>query len=162
MSKNGSGEAAHDKQGGARKSDSTRALGVWLIAASFLLTVALAFLPTDENWGVTVAVILVLITGGLQFGAAFVFDKSGRADPALAKAAVGRLLILTSRANRARLRAERAFEQQTGAKLKASVGQLSVELSAIEEDAAASAQEWALFHPDAIARLDEENQKHDI
>lgn len=144
-----------------RKSRSTRALGVWLVAAAFLLTVALAFVPTDKSWGVTVAVILVLVAGGLQFGGAFVFDRSGRADPTLAKAAVGRLLLLTSRAKRARIRAERAFEQETGARLRSSVGQLSAELSFIEEDAAASAQDWALFHPDAIARLEEENQKQD-
>lgn len=145
-----------------RKSRSTRVVGVWLVVAAFMLTVALAFVPTDKSWGVTAAVILVLVAGGLQFGGAFMFDRSGRADPTLAKAAVGRLLLLTSQAKRARVRAEHAFDGETGAKLKSSVGQLSVELSFIEESAAASAQDWALFHPDAIARLDEENQKQEI
>ena len=41
------------------------------------------------------------------------------------------------------------------------MGQISVALSFIEEGIAASAQDWALFHPDAIARLAEENQKRD-
>lgn len=161
MSNRGSGGVRRQALDSEKKLHSARTLGVSLIAAAFLLTVALAFIPTDKSWGVTVAVILVLVAGGLQFGGAFVFDRSGRADPTLAKAAVGRLLLLTSRAKRARLRAERAFEQETGARLKTSVGQLSVELSFIEEDAAASAQDWALFHPDAIALLQEENQNQD-
>jgi hypothetical protein len=137
-------------------------VGGWLVAGAFLLTVALAFIPTGEGWGVTVAVILVLVTGGLQFGGAFMFDKAGRADPTLARAAVGRLVLLASQAKRARLRAENAFEIETGSKLKSSVGQLSVELSYLEEGASASAQEWALFHPEAIARLEEENQRQHI
>lgn len=140
---------------------STRTVGGWLIAGAFLLTVALAFVPTGEGWGVTVAVILVLVAGGLQFGGALMFDKAGRADPSLAKAAVGRLLLLTSQAKRARVRAESAFATETGTKLKSSVGQLSVELSYIEEGVSESAQDWALFHPDAIARLEEEVQKHE-
>jgi len=145
----------------AQKSRSTRTVGIWLVAGAFLLTVALAFIPTGEGWGVTVAVILVLVAGGLQFGGAFMFDKAGRADPTLARAAVGRLVLLATQAKRARQRAEKAFETEAGAKMKSSVGQLSVELSFIEEGASASAQEWALFHPDAIERLAEENQKQD-
>lgn len=134
---------------------------MWLVIGAFALTVALAFLPTEEGWGVTVAVILVLVAGGLQFGSAFIFDKAGRADPSLAKAAVGRLILLASQAKRARVRAENSFATETGAKSKTSVGQLSVDLSYIEEGIAAAAQDWALFHPDAIARLAEENQKQE-
>lgn len=109
----------------------------------------------------TVAVILVLVAGGLQFGGAMFFDKHGRADPSLAKAAVGRLILLSSQTKRARLRAEKSFANDTGAKSRSSVGQLSVDLSYIEEGIAASAQDWALFHPDAIARLAEEDQKRE-
>ncbi|GAA2014620.1 hypothetical protein [Microbacterium ulmi] len=145
----------------ARKRRSTRTVGGWLVAGAFLLTVALAFIPTGEGWGITVGVILVLVAGGLQFGGAFMFDKAGRADPSLANAAVGRLLLLTSQARRARVRAENAFATETGTKLRSSVGQLSVELSYLEEGMSASAQDWALFHPDAIARLAEEDQKQE-
>jgi hypothetical protein len=136
-------------------------VGGWLIAGAFLLTVALAFMPTSQGWGVTVSVILVLVAGGLQFGGAFMFDRAGRADPSLAKSAVARLLLLNSQAQRARNRAEKAFDTETGAKLKASVGQLSVDLSYLEEGIGLSAQDWALFHPDAIARLAEQNQKQE-
>jgi hypothetical protein len=129
------------------------------VAGAFLLTVALAFVPTGEGWGVTVAVILVLVGGGLQFGGAFMFDKAGRADPTLVRAAVGRLVLLTAQAKRARMRAEVAFDSESGTKLKSSVGQLSVELSFLEEGASASAQEWALFHPDATDVLAMEDQK---
>jgi hypothetical protein len=135
-----------------------RAVGAWLVGGAFSLTVALAFVPTTEGWGVTVAVILVLVGGGLQFGGAFMFDKAGRADPTLVRAAVGRLILLTAQAKRARLRAEAAFDSESGPRLKASVGQLSVELSFLEEGASASAQEWALFHPDAIDVLASEDQ----
>jgi len=148
--------------GKPRTARSTRVAGGWLVAGAFLLTVALAFIPTGEEWGVTVAVILVLVAGGLQFGGAFMFDRAGRADPTLAKAAVGRLLLLASQTKRARQRAELAFETESGARLKSSVGQLSVELSFLEESAGASAREWALFHPDAGARLEEENQKQQM
>ncbi|QOC25561.1 hypothetical protein IC744_04105 [Microbacterium hominis] len=75
--------------------------------------------------GVTVAVILVLMGGGLRFGGAFMFDKAGRADPTFVRAAVGRLVLLTAQAKRARIRAEVAFDSESGAKLKSSVGQLS-------------------------------------
>ncbi|MFF2772968.1 hypothetical protein ACFVUP_38305 [Streptomyces bacillaris] len=109
----------------------------------------------------TVSVILVLVAGGLQFGGAFMFDRAGRADPSLAKSAVARLLLLNSQAQRARNRAEKAFDTETGAKLKASVGQLSVDLSYLQEGIGLSAQDWALFHPDAIARLAEQNQKQE-
>ena len=138
-----------------------RHLGIALIAASFGLTIALAFLPSGEAWAVTIAVILVLVSGGLQFGGAFLFDKAGRADPTLARSAVGRLILLTAQANRARVRAENAFADETGARLKSSVGQLSVELSYLEEGIGASAQDWSLFHPDASDLLAEENQTHD-
>lgn len=136
-----------------------RTIGGWLLGGAFLLTVALAFVPTSEGWGVTVAVLLVLVGGGLQFGGALMFDKAGRADPTLVRAAVGRLLLLTTQAKRARMRAEAAFDSESGTKLKSSVGQLSVELSFLEEGASASAQEWALFHPDAIDVLASEDQK---
>lgn len=139
----------------------SRVVGGWLIAAAFALMVAIAFIPTGEGWGVTVSVILVLVAGGLQFGGAMIFDKAGRADPSLAKAAVGRLVLLASQAKRARARAENAFATESGQPLKASVGKLSVDLSYLEEGIGAAAQDWALFHPDAIARLAEENQKHE-
>lgn len=140
---------------------SPRPGGAWLVTGAFLLTIALAFVPTGENWSTAVQVGLVLATGGLQFGGAFLLDRAGRADPSLAKAAVGRLLLLTSQARRARVRAQIAFETEAGAGLKASVGQLSVELSFLEEGIGASAQDWALFHPDAIARLAEQSQSQE-
>ncbi len=144
-----------------KKRGSSRVTGGLLIAGAFLLTVALAFVPPGEDGATAVQVLLVLVAGGLQFGGAFMFDKAGRADPTLARAAVGRLVLLATQAKRARLRAEQAFDSEAGTKLKSSVGQLSVELSYLEEGASASAQEWALFHPDAIQRLAEENQKQD-
>ncbi|MGY1551608.1 hypothetical protein ACW5CM_07450 [Microbacterium sp. A588] len=136
-------------------------IGGWLVAGAFLLTVALAFVPPGEKWSVAVQVLLVLVAGGLQFGGAFMFDKAGRADPSLVKAAVGRLVLLTSQAKRARVRAENALAGESGVKLKNSVGQLSVELSFLEEGITASAQDWGLFHPDAIAMLAEEDQKQE-
>lgn len=135
-----------------------RLAGGILIGVAFLLTIALAFVP-GEGAGVTVAVVLVLVAGALQFGGALLLDKSGRADPTHAKAAVSRLVLLASQAKRARLRAEHAFETQTGAPLKSSAGQLNVDLSYIEEGIALAAQDWALFHPDAIQKLDEEDQR---
>ncbi|MFN3706971.1 hypothetical protein [Microcella sp.] len=144
-----------------RKARSPRKIGGWLIGGAFALTVALAFLPTGEAWAVTVAAILVLVAGGLQFGGAMMFDKSGRADPAHAKAAVSRLVLLNMQAKRARLRAGRAFADQSGSALKASTGQLSVDLAYIEEGIALAARDWELFHPDVIAGLAEEVQKQD-
>ncbi len=143
------------------KRSSTRVIGGWLIGGAFMLTVALAFVPTGEAWGVTVAVILVLVAGGLQFGGAFMFNKAGRADPSLAKAAVRRLILLSDRTKRARLQAQEAFEVPSAAKSKLSLGQLSTALSYIEEEVGMAANDWALFHPDAIALLAEENQKQE-
>ena len=125
---------------------------------AFILTVVLAFVPEGKSWGITVSVVLVLAAGLLELGAAWVFDKAGRADPSLVKTAFGHLVLLAAQARRARVDADRAFEAESGTALKASIGKLTVHLSYIEEGIAISAQDWALFHPDATARLAEEDQ----
>lgn len=140
---------------------STRGLGISLVVTAFLFTVAVAAVPSGHSWSTLVSVVLVLIAGALQFGAAFVFDRSGRADPTLARVAVGSLLRLVSQTKRARIRAENALTGGDENAMRTAMGMLSVELSFIEEGVSDAAQAWAAFHPEAISRLAEEVQKHE-
>ncbi|WP_065571420.1 hypothetical protein [Microbacterium oleivorans] len=122
------------------------------------VTIFLACLPQDTVSTPLVSALLVILAAVLQGGSAFTFGSIGRADPSLARTAVRRLIDLTATTQRARVRAETAYENATASEMKSSMGLLTVELAGIEEGVASAALDWAEFHPEAIKKLQEKDQ----
>lgn len=135
---------------------------VWVGGGLFLagvgVTIWLACLPQDTVSTPLVSALMVCLAAALQGASAFIFSGIGRADPSLARTAVRRLVALTGSAQRARVRAETAYETAQAAQMRATMGLLTVELATIEEGVANAALDWAEFHPDAIKKLEEKDQ----
>jgi hypothetical protein len=112
----------------------------------------------DKPVNVLQTVLFIFLAAILQAGAAFTFNRSGRADPSLARSAVRRLLLMVGRAQKARKLAEKHYEAGTPSDAKKAMGMLSVELSFLEEGFTTGAQDWAEFHPEAFRKIQEENQ----
>ena len=104
------------------------------------------------------SVLLIVVAAGFQAASAVAFGSSGRADPALARTAVRRLVELTARAQSARKVAQVAYESLSAVESKKTMGLISVELSYLEEGIAGGALDWAEFHPDAVRKLEEKTQ----
>lgn len=95
--------------------------------------------------------LIALLAIIAQVGAAWVFGKDGRADPALAERSVARLMRLAQRSADARMLAERLTEKgATAGDLRNGMGLLSVHLSYLEDGFVASIQDWETFHPNAV------------
>jgi len=134
------------------------AAGAGLFVAGVGVTIFLACLPQDTVSTPLVSALLVVLAAVFQGASALVFRAIGRADPSLARTAVRRLIELTARTQRARVRAENAYETASAGEMKANMGLLTVELANIEEGVAGAALDWAEFHPEAIKKLQERDQ----
>ncbi len=139
-------------------------LSIAAIGASACAAIAgaIAIAPTAPNGtsqvNVVQTVLFLVVAALLQAGAGLAFNRTGRADPSLARSAVRHLFQLVNRAAHARTLAEKHYESGTPADAKKAMGIISVELSFLEEGFATAAQDWAEFHPEAFRSIQEENQ----
>jgi hypothetical protein len=125
-----------------------------LVAIGFGLTLYLGVLQgaTHQPSRATSA-LLVVLSGIFQFAGAAQFLKIGKADPALARAAVRRIINMTARTREARKAAELTFDVGTAAECKKLLGRVSVELSWIEEGLVNAIDDWNEFHKIALREL---------
>ncbi|MER7994398.1 hypothetical protein [Micromonospora chalcea] len=133
-----------------------------LMLASLVVTVVLGFRSSSkanppnplESW------LLACAAAGLQVAAGVSFGKAGKADPSHARSSVRHLRALGVTAGTARQLAEGTFDEMKPSNPhRAALGQLSVHLSAIEEDALLAVEDWRDFHPDVIKDLMNEEKK---
>src|SRR5689334_20014062 len=113
-----------------------RVLAIVLLIGAFGLTVFLGVLSGSQKApSRSTSALLVVLAGILQIASASQFNAIGRADPALARATVRRLLRMGTRTHQARLLAEECFETSSpnAQELRRTMGILSVELSWVEE-----------------------------
>ena len=124
-----------------------------MIAAAFATTVLIAVLGSlGVGW--LALVLLTVLAGILQYLGASMLNKSGKADPSLARASVRRLLQLAARAHAATANAQRVYEEGRAADLRLQMGVLSATLSFIEEDAVQAIADWREFHEDALDQIE--------
>ncbi|GLW07865.1 hypothetical protein Misp01_29950 [Microtetraspora sp. NBRC 13810] len=107
----------------------------------------------DQQPSQATSALLVVLAGIFQFAGAAKFNKIGKADPGLARAAVRRLIRMIRRANEARLIAEAAYENSDAAEIRKAMGRVSVELSYVEEGLTEAVDDWNEFHKDALRKL---------
>lgn len=124
-----------------------------MIALGFVATVLIAVFGETADWAVLL--LLTLLAGFFQLAGAVLLNKSGKADPTLARASVRRLYALAVRARDAKLVAEAAYEQGSAAGSKKLMGKLSSEMSYLEEGAVQAIEDWREFHKDALADIDD-------
>lgn len=86
------------------------------------------------------------------------FNRTGNADPQLARSSVKRLYGLAQRARDTKLMVETVYEQGTGTDAKKLMGVVSAHLSSIEESAAYAIDDWCEFHFDALSEIVKEGQ----
>jgi len=130
----------------------SKKLGGALTLTGAALTVALAFLgnvsePPSAAWQAFIAFLAIVA----QIGAAIMFGKEGRTDPAFAQRSVSRLVGLAKRASEARETAELLAERGAPVgEVREAIGVLSVHLSYFEEGYLDAIDDWRTFHPDAV------------
>lgn len=125
--------------------------GAALAALGFLVTVALAVLSSQPSPSpASIALLLVLLAGILQFGSARLFHSVGRADPGLARSSVRRLLRMGQRAAQAESEVQSALEIGTVADQRDALGRVSVHLSYLQEGLMYQTQDWMEFHKRAL------------
>lgn len=145
-----------------RRLQARQRLGVASALAGAGLTVLLAFLsngtkPPSAGTQALLALFAILA----QLGSAWAFSSVGKADPGLAERSVAHLYGLATRAEFARLLAEKGNEGNLGAPaIRKVVGELSVHLSYLEEGYIQAIEDWRVFHPDAVRRA-AERSNHD-
>jgi hypothetical protein len=125
-----------------------------LVLAGFGLTVYLGVLQgaTHPPSRATSA-LLVVLAGIFQFAGAAQFQKIGKADPALARAAVRRIIKMTARTREVRKLTELTYDVGTAAESKKALGRISVELSWLEEGLLSAIDDWNEFHYIALREL---------
>lgn len=122
------------------------------------LTIFLGFLTgSDDQPSRSTSALLVVLAGVFQFASASQFKAIGRADPGLARAAVRRLIRMGTRTQAARKLAEAAHDSGNSGELRSMMGQVSVELSWLEEGIMDAVDDWNEFHKDAIRGLMEDH-----
>jgi hypothetical protein len=139
----------------------TNGLGAALLAGSLIFTAVLALKSSStqppsnlESWLLAFAAAALQVVAGLSFG------KAGKADPSHARSSVRQLQALGESAATARQIVERAFEEaKEDSSYKVVLGQLSVHLSGIEENAILAVEDWRDFHADVIEDLFKEKNK---
>ncbi len=152
----GSGQAAPSRLAIVRVT-SRQVLAAGLMLLGFLMAVVLAVLAGRKTEPtVATSVLLVVLSGVFQLAGARVLQGEGQADPALARASLRRLLRLQARASAAEISVQSAYETQDARQLKATMGQLSVEFSWLNEGLIEAAEDWASFHPTVLSELREE------
>lgn len=136
----------------------------WRVLAGALLTLAglgvvflLAFLTGAEKPpSRSTNLSLALITTLFQFGAAWMFQGVGKAEPALVETSARRLTRLTVQAEQAEAWAQAALEKDnpkaSQAELRAVLGQLSVSLSYLGEGTLDAANDWRHLHDGSVER----------
>jgi len=127
-----------------------------LAAAGAGLTVLLAFLsnqtkPPAASTQALIALLAILA----QLGSAWAFSGVGKADPGLAERSVARLVGLAVRASLAKAMAEKCRETNPGVSaMRQAMGELSVNLSYLEEGYLNAIEDWRIFHPDAVEKAE--------
>lgn len=134
-----------------------QAWGGILFLAGFGFTIYLGFLSgADKQPSRVTSALLVILAGIFQFWSAAQFNKIGKAEPGLARAAVRRLVTMAKRTQHARLLAEESYDGSNATQIRRAMGRISVDLSWIEEGIIHSVQDWNEFHKDALSELMEE------
>jgi hypothetical protein len=125
-----------------------------LVAVGFGLTVYLGVLQgaTQQPSRATSA-LLVVLAGIFQFAGAAQFQKIGKADPGLARAAVRRIIKMTARTREVRKLTELTYDVGTATEARKALGRISVELSWIEEGLLNAVDDWNEFHTVALRDL---------
>ena len=91
-----------------------QALAAGLMLLGFLMAVVLAVLAGRKTEpAVATSVLFVVLSGVFQFAGARVLQGEGQADPALARASLGRLLRLQARASAERSASSRRTKCRT-------------------------------------------------
>lgn len=125
-----------------------------LVAIGLGLTVYLGVLQgASQQPSRATSALLVVLAGVFQIAGAARFLKIGKADPALARAAVRRIIGMTARTREARKLAELTYDVGTAPECKKVLGRISVELSWIEEGLIYSVDDWNEFHKIALREL---------
>lgn len=131
-----------------------RWFGSLFLIGSLVTTVFLGVLSgADKQPTRSTSALLVLLAAVFQFGSVVTFSGIGRADPGLARAAVRRLIRMGLRTSGARKLAEESFDGANAPELRSRMGQLSVELSWLEEGLVEAVGDWEEFHADALKKL---------
>lgn len=112
----------------------------------------------DSAW----AALITVISGLFQLAGASMLHREGRADPALARSAVGRLLSMARRAAEAERLAQDSFESGTASDRRDALGLVSVHLSYLQEQSLQAVDAWHDFHEEAVRELlTEDDNDHD-
>ena len=127
-----------------------------LAAVGAGLTVLLAFLSNrTQPPAASTQALIALLAIFAQLGSAWAFSGAGKADPGLAERSVARLVGLAARASLARAMAEKCREANPGAPaMRQAMGELSVQLSYLEEGYLNAIDDWRVFHPDAVKKAE--------
>lgn len=127
-----------------------------LVLVGFGLTVYLGVLDgASKQPSRATSALLVVLAGVFQFAGAAQFQKIGKADPGLARAAVRRIIKMAARASNARKLAEYAYDAGSPSDVKKALGRVSVELSWLEEGLLDAVDDWNEFHATALHDLKE-------
>lgn len=134
-----------------------------LAVTGVVFTVLLALLGSRSSPpAASTQALLALLAILAQAGSAWVFSGDGKADPGLARRSVSRLVGLARHANEARLTAQTLKENSpTVAEFRHEIGPLSVHLSYLEEGLIEAVEDWRVFHPDAVARVESQEETND-
>lgn len=134
--------------------------GSIFLVGSVGTTVLLGVLSgSDRPPSRSTSALLVLVAAVFQLGSVLLFSGIGRADPGLARAAVRRLVRMGLRAEGARVLAEESFDSASASELRSRMGQLSVDLSWMEEGLLEAVGDWEEFHADALKTLRKADQR---
>lgn len=125
-----------------------------LMAIGFGLTVYLGVLSgADRQPSRATSALLVVLAGVFQIAGAGQFNKLGRADPGLARAAVRRILKMVVRTRESRKLAESTYDLGTAQEVRKTLGRISVELSWVEEGLLDAIGDWNEFHAEALQNI---------
>ncbi|HEV8713807.1 MAG TPA: hypothetical protein VGX03_13395 [Candidatus Binatia bacterium] len=97
------------------------------------------------------AASLVTAAALFQLAGAGFLHQSGKADPGHAKSSVRRLVRIGRRARAAEIQANEVLEKGTAGDMKRILGEITVSLSVIQEDALDAMADWEHFHTQAVA-----------
>jgi hypothetical protein len=125
-----------------------------LVVVGFGLTVYLGVMQgSSAPPSRSTSALLVVLAGVFQFAGAAKFLRIGRADPALARAAVRRIIKMTARTREARKVVELTYDVGSPVECKKLMGRVSVELSWLEEGLVDAMDDWYEFHETALREL---------
>lgn len=145
-----------ERQSEARKKRSfelnSSFLGALFALVAFVLTLTIAIMGEELN--LLSSVLLTSLSGVFQLFSASKFHDKGRAHPSLARASVRRTLRLGRHVRCAREKAETIYDKLSFGQAKEFVGQLSAQLSYMEEEVQELVLDWGEFHRDAISSLE--------